>query len=326
MAAEGGQWKTRPEPKHDPIYNIRRVNSKDMQVTMIGTANPCPQLERAGNSIAVEVGGETVIVDCGPNATYRLLENDFNIVDITEYFFTHHHMDHNVDFFHLALVSWYLGREELTVYGPKGTRDLVAGFETAYERHITDVTKWRHKSPTGLTDIDIVDVDEEFELSQDGWEVSVLPTEHAYTMDVYAYRFDETATDNSFVYSADTTPLDSMIEFASGVDLLVHDCNITGETEKPLGEEKAHDRYFRPPYVDYLEWVFSDNTQDELTQQLHTSAAEAGEIAQQAGVDTLVLTHFNPLRNPDDIKREAKSTFDGIVHVATDGQTFPLDS
>lgn len=292
-----------------------------MKVTMIGTANPCPQFERAGNSIAVEAGEDTILVDCGPNATYRLLENDFDIVDMTDYFFTHHHMDHNVDFFHLALVSWYLGRDELTVYGPTGTEDLIAGFETAYERHINDVSKWRHKSAEGLTDIDIVDVDDDFDLSGDGWEVSALPTDHAYTMDVYAYRFDEAETGDSFVYSADSTPLDSMAEFASGADMLVHDCNITGETEEPLDEGEAPGRYFEPPYADYLEWVFGDDTQDELTDQLHSSASEAGEIAEAAGVETLVLTHFNPLRNPEDIKREAEETFAGEVLVAEDGMT-----
>lgn len=288
---------------------------------MIGTANPCPQFERAGNSIAVEAGTDTLLVDCGPNATYRLLENDFDIVDMTDYFFTHHHMDHNVDFFHLALVSWYLGRDELTVYGPTGTEDLIEGFETAYERHIDDVSKWRHKSAAGLTDIDIVDVEDGFGASGDGWKVSALPTDHAYTMDVYAYRFDEPGTGDSFVYSADTTPLDSMVEFASDADVLVHDCNITGETEEPLDESEAPGRYFEPPYEEYLAWVFGDDTQDELTDQLHTSAAEAGEIAEAAGVDTLVLTHFNPLRNPDDIGREAEETFSGEVLVAEDGMT-----
>jgi ribonuclease BN (tRNA processing enzyme) len=288
---------------------------------MIGTANPCPQFGRAGNSIAVEIGGDTVLVDCGPNATYRLLENDINIVDLTDYFFTHHHMDHNVDFFHLALVSWYLGRDELTVYGPAGTEDLIEGFEIAYERHINDVSKWRHKSSAGLTDIDIVNVDEGFEISRDGWQVSALPTDHAYTMDVFAYRFDESRTGDSFVYSADTTPLDSMVEFASDADVLVHDCNITGETERPLEENEVPDQYFKDPYIDYLEWVFGDDTQEELTDQLHTSASEAGQIAERAGVETLVLTHFNPLRNPDDIKREGQKNFSGEVTVAEDGMT-----
>lgn len=292
-----------------------------MEVTMIGTANPCPQLERAGNSIAVEAGDDTLLVDCGPNATYRLLENNFNIVDITDYFFTHHHMDHNVDFFHLALVSWYLGRKELTVYGPNGTHNLIEGFETAYKRHIEDVSEWRHEPPKGLTDIEIIDVDDDFEESGQGWNVSALPTDHAYKMDVYAYRFDEPATGDSFVYSADTTPLDTMVEFASGADVLVHDCNITGETEEPLDEDEAHDRYFKPPYIDYLEWVFGNETQDELTEQLHTSASEAGRIAEEAGVGKLVLTHFNPLRNPEDINREAKKTFSGKVVVAEDGNT-----
>jgi ribonuclease BN (tRNA processing enzyme) len=112
-----------------------------------------------------------------------------------------------------------------------------------------------------------------------------------------------------------------MVEFASDADVLVHDCNITGETEQPLDQDEAPDRYFDDPYIDYLEWVFGDDTQDELTDQLHTSASEAGHIAERAGVETLVLTHFNPLRNPDDIRREAEETFSGQILVAEDGMT-----
>lgn len=56
----------------------------------------------------------------------------------------------------------------------------------------------------------------------------------------------------------------------------------------------------------------------------HMAAAEAGQIAEQAGVDQLLLTHF--VRGPDDEARlrEAKGTFSGRVELAREGDTYQV--
>lgn len=291
---------------------------------MLGTANPCPNPERAGTSIHLDIDGNPILIDCGPWATYRMVEHGIDFAEIEDVFFTHHHKDHNASFFHLVTVSWYFGRQNLTVYGPEGTDDLVKGFHTAYQRHIEDVAKWHYQEPTGMTDIEIVDVSPEFQQMNDGWTVEAMPAEHAYTMDAYAYRFEELATDQTFVFSGDTTPLESMTEFADGANVLVHECNVTGETETPLDPEDVHERYGQAPFADYFDWLFGESYQDELNEQLHTTPAEAGQIAEAAGVDTLVLTHLNPLRNLADVEREAADEFSGTVHIAEDGMNLSL--
>lgn len=295
-----------------------------MEVTILGTANPCPNPERAGSSIALSTGEDTVLIDCGPWATYRLVEYDINFVEIEDLFFTHQHMDHNASFFHFVLASWYLGRDELTVYGPPQTRDLVRGFEVAYNDHIRDTSEWRHRPPDGMTDIEIENVTEQATYSGNGWEATCLEVDHSYYLDVYAYRFEDTETGRSMVFSGDTTPLATMSEFAEGADLLIHDCNIVGETEEPLAPEDVNERYAHPPYDDYLSWIMSDEAEEEQNEINHTTPASAGRIAEEANVDTLVLTHFNPLRNPDDIYSEASAEFSGETVVAEDGMTFNL--
>jgi len=56
----------------------------------------------------------------------------------------------------------------------------------------------------------------------------------------------------------------------------------------------------------------------------HCNATDAGEIAQDAGVQTLVLTHFMPYRDIESMQRDAESVFDGDVIVAEDGLTISL--
>lgn len=53
----------------------------------------------------------------------------------------------------------------------------------------------------------------------------------------------------------------------------------------------------------------------------HCSAENAGEIADDAGVETLVLTHIMPYRDLDTMRGDAEAVFDGEVLVAEDGLT-----
>ena len=91
------------------------------------------------------------------------------------------------------------------------------------------------------------------------------------------YRFD--AADRSIVISGDTAPSDELVKLARGADVLVH------EALHPLGVERLLARVPNAP-----------NLQRHLVSH-HTSAEDAGRIAQPAGVKTLVLSHLVP---PDD--------------------------
>jgi len=55
---------------------------------------------------------------------------------------------------------------------------------------------------------------------------------------------------------------------------------------------------------------------------VHASAREAGEVAADAGVDTLALTHVLPYRDEAAMVEAAAEAFSGEVVVGTDGRTF----
>lgn len=56
----------------------------------------------------------------------------------------------------------------------------------------------------------------------------------------------------------------------------------------------------------------------------HLTAAQAGEIAQQAGASALVLVHIWPTNDRERALEEARSAFDGEVLVANEMDTFEL--
>ena len=68
------------------------------QVHILGAGTPTPTPERWGSAYAVEIGGEYLMFDCGPAATWKLVKAGIFPTKVDYLFFTHHHFDHDVDY------------------------------------------------------------------------------------------------------------------------------------------------------------------------------------------------------------------------------------
>jgi len=96
--------------------------------------------------------------------------------------------------------------------------------------------------------------------------------------------------DRTFVYSADTGESPELVSLAHGADLFL--------CEASFGPDD--------PYVP----------------DLHLTARQAGEHADKAGVDRLVVTHVPPRTSREVQASEAAEAFDGAVEVATAGAEY----
>src|SRR5580704_1659096 len=105
--------------------------AQNLKVTLLGTGNPPPSMERFGPSILVEAGQEKLLFDCGRGALQRLYQVKVEQVD--GLFLTHLHSDHIVGIPDLWLTSWVMGRTvPLRVWGPAGTRQMMSRLQQAY--------------------------------------------------------------------------------------------------------------------------------------------------------------------------------------------------
>lgn len=282
-----------------------------MEVTFLGTGSPVPVLERAGLSTTLELNGERLLVDCGPGTVYRLIENDINPGDIEHMLFTHQHMDHNAAFFHFAIAGWSVGgRDSMTVYGPENTQDLLDALELVYDEDI-EYRKRVGYSGEGIEDIAFVQTTDSFDTEISDFRITACPVEHS--IETYAYRFDDRHSDTAIVISADTKQLPRLAEFSSGADVLVHEACIA-----PV-DATCSDDVMWPQFAERM----NEDKRARLA-AVHSEAREAGEIAQRAGVETLVLNHLLPYRDTAAIRTRAESAFDGRVIVAADGQSITL--
>ncbi len=108
----------------------------------------------------------------------------------------------------------------------------------------------------------------------------------------YAMRYERHG--QSVTYSADTAPEERIVKLARGCDLFV--CEST---------------------------LLADDV--ERGMRGHSSAREAGQMAQAAGVRRLVLTHYAECATARDLDESAREYFRGEVIVADDHHRFDVN-
>jgi ribonuclease BN (tRNA processing enzyme) len=139
-------------------------------------------------------------------------------------------------------------------------------------------------------------------MQNDDVKVTSCRVRHPPITQSYAYRFD--AKDRSIVISGDTAYAPELAEFAKSADVLVHEAMYLPAIETLLQ---------RVPNAPKLRAHLLAS---------HTSTEDVGRIAAQAGVKTLVLTHFVPGDDPsitdDQWAEGVRKHFKGNIIVGKD--------
>lgn len=279
-----------------------------MQLLLAGTGTPVPLVSRSGTSIHLANDADQFLIDCGPGSVHRLIQNGVNPANIDKILFTHHHMDHNADFFQFAISSWIMGRDSLTVFGPDGTESLCEGLTSGFELDLRARRTVHERPLDGLDDILCSAVSPAETIDLPEWTISVMEVDHVEGLPTVAYCVEETNTGRTVAFSADTTPMDDMVEFATEADVLIHEATLAPYAGT-VPDEEFHWERFAP----------EDSALRAHLREIHSTPEEAAEIAAGAGVETLVLTHILPYRDTEAMRDAAQEVFDGEVIVAEDG-------
>jgi ribonuclease Z len=294
-----------------------------LSLTFLGTGAACPTVDRNVASLALQREGEMLLFDCGEGTQRQMMRYGvgFSFKDV---FFTHYHSDHMLGVIGLFRTMGLMDRTEpVTLYGPKGADRILRG--------ALSVGIERTKFP-----FEIVEVKPGDRLGRGEYEISVFETEHRADTVGYALvehdrlgRFDPDKArelgipegplwgqihkgrsvalpdgrtvkpeelvgpprpGRTVVISGDTRPHPAVVAAARGADLLVHESTF-GEEERARAVETGH-----------------------------STAREAAQVARDAGVTRLVLTHISPryTRDAPELLAEAQEVFPEVI-VARDG-------
>jgi ribonuclease BN (tRNA processing enzyme) len=284
-------------------WSLSAQTSKTKLILLGTGGGPRPRKASSAPAQVIVINGTAYVVDCGDGVARQLVLAGVLLTTLRHVFLTHHHSDHNADYGNLLWLSWASGlRTRVDTWGPPPLENMTRLFfeMNAYDINIRIADEGR---------VPIAPLVHVHELTAGGtvWQdenvkVTAALVQHPPVVPAFGYRFD--ARDRSIVISGDTAPSDDLVKLAQGADVLVHDA-------------------LYAPGVDRLvAGVPNATTLKKSILSHHTTAEDAGRVAQAAGVKTLVLSHFVPaddLAVTDQVWIDAARThFRGSIVVGKD--------
>ena len=267
------------------------------------------------SSLAVHREGETLMFDCGEGTQRQMMRYGVSFA-LEDIFFTHMHADHLLGVIGLMRTMALQGRtERLRLWGPKGASRVLKRAEgLGFERTTFPV--------------EVLEIDAGQRLERRGYSIVAFPVDHRGSASLgYALLEEERKgrfnPDMARELGIPEGPLWGNIHRGLAVSLpdgrviepsvLVgprrpgRTVVITGDT-RPCPETVEASRN-----ADLLihEATFGDEEAERALETGHSTAREAAQVARDAGVCRLLLTHFSARysRDPGDLEREAREVF-----------------
>jgi len=292
-----------------------------MRIVFLGTGGTYPSKIRNVTSVAVQMPGEVLMLDCGEGTQRQLMRSSVSFMKIKKIFISHLHADHFLGLPGLIQSMSLNGREDdLHVFGPHGmsttmdsmlslgyfksgfrviARDLRAGESIDFGDYIVKTVDASHSVPCLAYAIEEKPRRGRFSLAKarklripEGPLYRRLQEGHAITIRGRKIRPEQVVgpqrNGRKIVYSGDTRPSNKIVALAAGADVLIHDCTL-------------------------------DSSYSELAVGFgHSTAKEAADVARKARVKMLFLVHLSPRYEKGEVlEKEARKTFKSSV-VATD--------
>ena len=271
-----------------------------LTLVAVGTGGAYENPERLGPSIGIGWQDSIVLVDVGRAVAEALRLAKIPLHQPARIFLTSLMPENTLGLDDLIFTGWRVSRKaSLQVIGPVGTRDFVEDLLSAYESG-GDALGTSLGLPAAGREVEV-------EEAEDGWSgewnglVATARSLPGGPTAALAWRFE--AAGKSIVVGGTGWGTPELVEFAHASDLLVHEAV-----------------YVPPPEDIEKAGVIADPERLRREAALHTSILEVGNLAQQAGVGTLVLTRMRPPPFYDiQVTGFVREDFGGTIVIPEDG-------
>ena len=287
----------------------------DLDVVFLGTAGSAPSARRGLPATLVRRGGDRLLFDCG-EGTQRQLLRSTGLVDLEEIFLTHFHVDHVFGLPGMIKSFSLRDRERpLTIYGPPGLKALW---------NVLKPLIGRNTYPIHLEELEPNE-----ELERDGYVIAAFDVRHRTRAYGYALIEDERPGrfDDARARELGVTPGPDFGKLQHGDPVTTSD-GTTVRPEQVVGEARRGRKVVitgdTAPCdmvravghrADLLvhEATFTSEERDRAVETGHSTARQAAEVAEEADVNLLALTHVSLRYGGRELRDEARAVFPNAI-------------
>ena len=286
-----------------------------LYVVFLGTGGSWPTVRRNVTSVAIKRGSEVILFDCGEGTQRQIQKSKLSYMQISKIFISHFHGDHFLGLPGLIQTMQLNDRKEpLYIYGPKGIKKIVETavtlgyFRPSYPIYAIELKSGDKVEGDGYS-VSTIRVEHTVPTLAYALEENTRPgrfnkakalelgvpegplfrkLQNGESIKLKDGRIIEPSMvlgpprpGRRIVFSGDTRPCESLVNFSKYADLLIHDA------------------------------TFLSDLEDTAMEYGHSTALQAAEIAKKANVKQLALFHISPrYANAKPLEREAKSIFE----------------
>ncbi len=283
-----------------------------LDVVLIGCGGTVPLKNRWLTACYIRCNGRAMLIDCGEGTQIAIKEAGVSLYAIDAICLTHYHADHVSGLPGLLLSLGNEGRTApLAIYGPIGLKRIVDGLRVIAPELPFPLALHEYTQP-----------EEHFTIG----ELTIRAFAVRHTLPCYGYRMDlpragkfdpvrarqnripitlwsrlqkgETVTHDGITY----TPSQVMGEARKGLSVVY--CTDTRPLTHIAAVTQNADLFI-------CEGMYGDATkQEKAIETQHMTFAEAAQLAKQAEVKSLWLTHYSPsLPEPEEYLADAQTIF-----------------
>lgn len=299
-------------------------------LTILGCFSASPKANAHPTAQLLEIKGHLFLIDCGEGTQVRIRKQKAKFSRINHIFISHLHGDHFFGLIGLISTFGLMNRKnDLHIYAPKGLKEIILmqlKWSKSYTGFLLHFHELENNSP------EVIYEDEKV-------TVETIPLAHRVYTNGFLFKEKLGSRKLDLVSAKKNRVSHAYFRLAKqGNDVI----NLEGHTilnetitlppDPPKSYAFCSDTLFKPDIVEqlkdvdllYHEATFLNEHEDLCFKTKHSTAKQAGIIAQKAKVKHLVLGHFSVrYKNLERFKMEAQTVFEN-VSIAETGKVFAI--
>ncbi|MDO8538254.1 MAG: ribonuclease Z [archaeon] len=286
-----------------------------MKITILGTSGSTPTKHRNLSSILLNFDGENFLFDAPEGVQQQMMKTNSSYLKIQAIFLTHLHADHVLGFpGAIATMNIHQRDSPLIVFGPKGVKEFV--------KESLDLIGLRP-----VFQIKVIEVKEGIILEQEKFFVEAIKANH--DIECFGYVFKEKDSLGKFLkqkaldLEIPEGPMFAKLQKGESIKFqgkTITSKQVMDESQKKIGKKISYvvdtlpDKHYFKAIKDsdilFHDSAFLDKDKLLAKQRMHSTAKQAGEIAEKTGCKQLYLIQLSARYSDNEkFENEARMVF-----------------